>query len=129
MVATEAVERILLVEDEEDVALVLKTRLEAVGYDVHTETFGSTAVSYAVEHQPDLVILDIRLPDLGGYEVCQELRRFYGRGHLPILMFTVLEGLNDDIRGFASGADAYLNKRCAPNRLLATVNQLLRADA
>ena len=69
------------------------------------------------------------LPLLGGYEVCQELRRFYGRGHLPILMFTVLVGLNDDIRGFASGADAYLNKRCAPNRLFATVNQLLRAAA
>ena len=123
------IERILVVEDEEDIALVLKARLESAGYEVHTETFGSAALSYAIEHRPDLMILDVKLPDLWGREVCQEIRKLYGRSDLPVLMFTVLNGPIDDILGFAAGADAYLTKDCEPAQLLDTVDQLLHETA
>ena len=62
-------ERILVVEDEDDIAFVLKARLESAGYEVHTEGYGATALSYATAHQPDLVILDVKLPDVDGFEV------------------------------------------------------------
>ena len=119
------IERILVVEDEDDIALILKARLESAGYEVHTETYGSSALSYAIEHHPDLVILDVKLPDLWGRDVCQELRKVYERAELPVLMFTVMNGPIDDILGFAAGADAYLTKDCEPTELLDTVDQLL----
>lgn len=118
-------ERILLVEDEEDIALVLKTRLERQGYEVHTEAFGGTALSYATEHRPDLVILDVKLPDLDGFAVCQELRRLYDRSDVQVLMFTGLEGANDELRGLNTGADAFLTKRAQPAELFTTIARLL----
>ena len=122
-------ERILLVEDEEDIAFVLKIRLEAVGYEVHTEASGAVALSYAAQHQPNLVILDIKLPDLGGHEVCRELRKLYGHSELPVLMFTGLDGPMDDIPGFVAGADRYLSKRSEPEELFRAVEELLSQPA
>ena len=127
MVTTQ--ERILVVEDEADISLVLKTRLEAAGYEVQTAIYGARGISQAMEHQPDLVILDVRLPDMGGYEVCQELRKQYDYSTLPILMFTVMDGPIDDIYGLAAGANAYLTKACAPSELLDCVDQLLHDAA
>ncbi|MBI4342114.1 MAG: response regulator [Candidatus Omnitrophica bacterium] len=121
-------ERILVVEDEEDLGLILQTRLESAGYEVHLEPRGSAGVEYAIEHQPDLVILDVRLPDLHGFEVCRQLRQRYGHEELPVLMFTVMDGPMDDIHGFASGANAYLPKTCEPVRLLDAVERLLHGE-
>jgi two-component system OmpR family response regulator len=121
--------RILVVEDEGDMALVLQHRLKAVGYDVHTEGFGSTALSYAVEHQPRLVILDINLPDLGGYAVCQELRKMFPRTEVAVLMFTGLNGPIDDIYSYASGADAFVTKSIAPAELLKLIQELMSKPA
>ena len=118
-------ERILVVEDEDDIAFVLKARLESAGYEVHTESYGATALSYATEHQPDLVILDVKLPDVDGFEVCQQLRTLYPRSDVAVLMFTGLEGTCDELRGFANGADAFLTKRCEPAELLKAVEALL----
>ena len=122
-------ERILLVEDEEDVAFVLKIRLEAAGYEVRTETSGAVALSYAAAHQPDLVILDVKLPDFGGHEVCRELRKLYPRDDLPVLMFTGLDGPMDDIPGFVAGADRYLSKRAEPEALFKAIEGLLSQSA
>ena len=118
-------ERILIVEDEEVICLVLKRRLESLGYEVHAETSGARALSYAAEHQPNLVILDLKLPDISGYEVCGELRRIYDRSQVAVLMFTGVDGPIDDIYGFAHGADAYLSKRASPAELVNTIDQLL----
>ncbi len=119
-------ERILVVEDEADLAASLTARLEAVGYAVHTERSGSEALRYAAHHRPDLVILDVQLPDVCGYEVCEQLRRAVPHAELPVLMFSVMDTPADEMRGFASGADAYLPKRCRPTDLLQTIAQLLR---
>ena len=123
-------ERILLVENDEDVAVVMKARLESAGYDVHTETYGAAALGYAAQQLVDLVILDVQLPDLSGYEVCQELRQLCPRSDitLSVLVFTGSQGpqgMVDEISAMVSGADAYLTKRCDPSELMTLVDQLL----
>ena len=117
--------KILVVEDEHGVAGVLRRRLEASGYEVRTEIFGKAALRYAAEHRSDLVILDLMLPDISGLEVSRELRKQYHRWDLPILMLTALVQPSDELRGFASGADAYLTKPYDHTDLLQTVALLL----
>ena len=116
---------VLLVEDDPDTALVLKTRLQMAGYEVHVEAYGATALSYAVGHQPDLVILDVNLPDLNGYDVCQELRQFYDRSQVSILLYTATRDPIDDVYVITCGADAYLTKQSDPSELLQVIDQLL----
>ena len=118
-------QRLLIVEDDRSLVKVLKVRLESVGFEVHAESCGSTALSYAAEHQPDLVILDLRLPDIGGYEVCRELRKLYHPWSVPVLMLTGMDRPIDQVRGFAHGADAYLTKPCDPSELVRTIELLL----
>ncbi len=121
--------RILVVEDDEDTALLLRKRLEAAGFDdVQTVASGSTALSWAAEHQPSLVILDVGLPDLNGYQVCQELRKLYNPWFLPILMLTGRDKPVDQLRGFAHGADAYLTKPYSSPELLKTIEFLLGSE-
>ena len=117
--------QILIVEDDWDQARVLQLELEAVGYATMTLGNGNAALSYAAEHQPDLVILDVRLPDIGGYEVCKQLRKLFYRWDVPILMLTGMDKPMDQLRGFAHGADAYLTKPCEYTELLKTVALLL----
>lgn len=118
--------RILLVEDEEDLALAVKTRLESAGYDVHTECNGSVALSYAAEHWPDLAILDATLPDLEGYAVCREMHNLCEACVVPVVMFTGRDEPSDEVRGFTSGAEAYLAKTVTPTQLLDTVEMVLQ---
>ena len=120
--------RILIVEDEGDLSLVLQARLEAAGYEVHVEPLGSLGVEYAFEQHPNLVILDVRLPDLHGYEVCRQLRQRFNHLELPVLMFTVMNGPLDDIQGMSAGANAYLSKACQPTQLLDALERLLLGE-
>ena len=120
--------QIVVVEDHAPIARLLTTQLERLGYAVHTETHGRAALRYAAEHQPDLVILDLRLPDMSGYEVCKELRKLYHAWVVPILMVTGMDQPIDQLRGFAYGADAYLTKPFELTELLATIAQLLGGE-
>ena len=120
---------ILVVEDEEKIARLLRSHLEDVGYSVHTETRGRTALTYAAEHQPDLVILDLQLPDMGGYAVCKELRNLSCVWVTPVLMLTGMVQPIDQLRGFAHGADAYLTKPFELTEVLETVAVLLGETA
>lgn len=117
--------KILVVEDEADMAALLRERLESVGYEVHAEGSGGAGLAYVAEHQPHLVILDLRLPDLHGYDVCRELRKACHPWVLPILMLTAMDKPIDQLRGFAHGADAYLTKPFDSDELLKTVTLLL----
>ena len=124
------VQRILVVEDDPAVARLLRTLLEANAYDVRISTTGAAALTETVGAAPDMVILDVGLPDLDGYEVCRQLRQHYRPWSLPILMFTGKDKPVDQLRGFAFGADAYLTKPCDPEEILKTVALLLgHADA
>jgi len=121
--------QILVVEDEADVATLLRARLESQGYHVHVVHTGVAAVSYAVEHQPDLVILDLMLPDIDGNKVAEEIRRLYHNWVVPVLMLTAKDKPVDKLRGFAHGADAYMTKPYDAHELLQTVSFLLGTAA
>lgn len=117
--------KVLIVEDEPDVMLVLKTRLQSVGLQTHAEATGAGALIYLADNRPDLVILDLRLPDMEGYALCRELRKLYHPDRLPVLMFSGLDQPIDRMRGFASGANAYLSKGGDPAEVVKTVELLL----
>ena len=117
--------RILVVEDEEALARLIKGHLERAGYEVRTEGRGKTAIGFAAEHWPDLVVLDLMLPDMSGYEVCLELRRLYRPWILPVVMLTALDRPKDKLLGFSHGADAYLTKPVATSELISTVAEMV----
>ena len=116
---------ILVVEDDESMARVLQAIFQSSGYDVHIERSGQAAIGYAAETTVNLVVLDLRLPDINGYEVCRTLRQFSNSWALPILMLTGMDKPVDQLRGFAFGADAYLTKPCDPDEILRTASTLL----
>ena len=115
---------ILVLEDEEALGRLLKAQLEATGFDVHTETSGRAALTYAAEHRLDLAILDVNLPDINGYHVARELRKLYHPWILPIVMLTINDKPVDQLRGFAHGADAYLTKPFEVSELFEVVGML-----
>ncbi len=118
---------VLVVEDDKTVSKALKWRLESAGFSVFTETLGLAALAFAAEHPLDLVILDIKLPDISGLEVCARLRKLHGPW-LPILMLTGMDGPADQVKGFSRGADAYLTKPYKPAEFLKTIELLLASD-
>ena len=122
-------EQILVVEDDPTLAKMIQLRLELVGLKVQTLGKGAEALKVAAEHRPDLVILDLRLPDINGYHVCRELRKLYHSWDVPIVMLTGMTQPIDQVRGFAHGADAYLTKPYEPSELLQVVTTLLRETA
>ncbi|MDQ2623251.1 MAG: response regulator transcription factor, partial [Actinomycetota bacterium] len=115
--------RVLIVEDDEDIVDVLRRTLRAEGYDVRTGLDGSSALEIASEFIPDLVVLDLGLPDMDGLEVCSRLRE---QGDVPILMLTARAGTDDRVTGLDSGADDYLVKPFERSELLARIRALLR---
>lgn len=116
---------ILIVEDDEPLAHLLKMTLESEQCEVWMETRGTKALAYAAEHPLDLVILDLKLPDISGYEVAKALRKLYHPWVLPLLMLTGMDKPADQLRGFAHGADAYLTKPYEPEELMKTIGLLL----
>ena len=115
---------ILLVEDEPDVASFIRQGLEEEAYEVGWVQEGKRALEYTQQRDLDLVLLDIRLPDLSGLEVCERLRLH--RPHLPIMMLTALDAVEDRVSGLRAGADDYLPKPFAFDELLARIEALLR---
>ena len=116
--------KILIVEDETLLAESLKTLLEAKGYETEAVYDGKNGLEYAGLGIYDLVILDVMLPGLDGYQVAKKLRTM--KCGTPILMLTARSGLEDRIEGLDAGADYYLAKPFDTRELLACVNALLR---
>lgn len=114
---------ILLVEDDPAVLASLRRRLQMEGYTVHTAVTGLMALEVYETSQPDLVILDVMLPELDGLTVARRLRDQSSR---PILMLTARDSVQDRVRGLEGGADDYLVKPFAFEELLARVRALLR---
>jgi DNA-binding response OmpR family regulator len=116
---------VLVVEDEVKVAGLLRDHLEAEGYEVHAVGTGQAALAATAQDLPDLVILDLRLPDMSGYDVSKALRAQYNSWVLPILMLTAMDQPIDQLRGFGYGADAYLTKPFELRDVADTVAQLV----
>lgn len=105
----------------------LRSRLEAKGYTVETAGEGQQGLDAAAARQPNLVILDVGLPDLSGYEVCERLRKLYPPKTVPVLMLTAKSELEDKMQGFDRGTDAYLTKPFDLAELEQTIGMLLQA--
>ena len=118
--------RILLVEDEKDMAYAVTLQLEAGGYDVIAAYDGQEGLKQARIEQPDLIILDIMLPKLDGYKLCRMLKFDDKYRHTPIIMFTARAQDADRDMGFEVGADAYITKPFDPQLLLVKIKELLR---
>jgi DNA-binding response OmpR family regulator len=116
--------KLLVVEDEEKLARSLRAALERAGHAVDIASDGETALDFACVYSYDLVLLDVMLPKLDGYEV---LRRLRGRGDpSPVLMLTARDEVSSKVRGLDAGADDYLTKPFELDELLARVRALLR---
>ncbi|HVH66075.1 MAG TPA: response regulator transcription factor [Candidatus Acidoferrum sp.] len=118
-----AARRILVVDDDPMVATTVQRVLRPEGYDVDVALSGAAALDQAQQRRPDLVVLDVMMPGLDGFEVCRQLRK---DGDVAILLLTARGGTADRVRGLDLGADDYMVKPFAYPELLARVRALLR---
>ncbi|MBN3877542.1 MULTISPECIES: response regulator transcription factor RpaB [unclassified Nostoc] len=114
---------ILVVDDEASIRRILQTRLEMIGYSVVTASDGEEALSAFRLLTPDLIVLDVMMPKLDGYGVCQELRK---ESDVPIIMLTALADVADRITGLELGADDYMTKPFSPKELEARIACVLK---
>ncbi len=117
-------ENILIIEDEESILMALEDDLRVEGYEVSSATDGLQGFSMAKEPRYDLIILDIMLPKMNGFEICKQLRQ--GGITTPILILTAKSQEIDKVLGLELGADDYVTKPFSPRELLARVNALFR---
>ncbi len=116
-------EKILVADDESAIRRILKTRLSMAGYNVVVAADGLEALEMFEKESPDLLVLDVMMPKLNGYGVCQELRT---KSDIPIIMLTALGDVADRITGLELGADDYLTKPFSPKELEARIHAILR---
>jgi OmpR family response regulator RpaB len=116
-------EKILVVDDEVSIRRILETRLSTIGYSVVTAADGEEALLIYKKELPDLIILDIMMPKLDGYGVCQEIRK---ESEVPIIMLTALGDVADRITGLELGADDYVVKPFSPKELEARIKAIFR---
>jgi two-component system response regulator MprA len=114
---------VLVIDDDPKIVSMLRRALAYAGYPVKTALSAAEGLARALEDPPGLVILDVMLPDLSGFEVCRRLRE---GSEVPILMLTARDEVDDRVRGLDEGADDYLVKPFALQELLARVRVLLR---
>ncbi len=114
---------ILVVDDEESTLRLIRTILEKEGYRVFASTGGEQALQLLEEHTPSLVLLDIIMPGMDGFMVCEEIRK---RSMLPIIFLTGTTTEENLLRGLICGADDYIRKPFSPTELCARIRALLR---
>ena len=118
-------EKVLVIEDDLDTLRLVGLMLQRQSYQVSAASNGSQGLTKAFEERPDLILLDVMMPDMDGYEVARRLRKNPATASIPILMFTAKTQLDDQVAGFEVGADDYLTKPTHPTELLAHVKALL----
>jgi two-component system alkaline phosphatase synthesis response regulator PhoP len=117
--------RILLVDDESDILEFLQYNLKKEGFEVSSASNGIDALEQ-LKNNPDLIILDVMMPELDGFEVCRRIRKVPGFENKPVIFLTARGAENDEIKGLESGADDYIQKPISPQKLIARVNSNLR---
>ena len=118
--------RILVVEDDTDVANLLRFFFESQGYEVTTAATGNRALEVCRRELPNIVVLDIQLPEIDGYEVCRRLRENLRTSHIPILFLTQRDERSDKIAGLELGADDYITKPFDIDELKLRVQNAIR---
>jgi two-component system alkaline phosphatase synthesis response regulator PhoP len=118
--------KILLVDDEPDILDFVSYNLKAEGYKVHTASSGRSGVSKAREVKPDLILLDVMMPEMDGIEACDHIRRLPGLEHTIIAFLTARGEDYSQVAGFEAGADDYITKPVKPKVLMSRIKALLR---
>jgi two-component system cell cycle response regulator DivK len=117
--------RILVVEDEEDNRRIVRDLLTSVGYEIIEAVTGEEGVTAAATHVPDLILMDIQLPGLDGYEATRRIKANPVLRHIPIIAVTSYALSGDDAKAFEAGCDAYISKPFSPRVLLAKIREYL----
>ncbi len=118
-------EKILIIDDDLDTLRLVGLMLQKQGYQIAAANNGEQGLTKVAEEKPDLILLDVMMPDMDGYEVARRLRQNPETSSIPILMFTAKTQLDDKVTGFEAGADDYLTKPTHPTELHAHVKALL----
>lgn len=119
-------EKILVVEDEDDILDLVGYNLSREGYRVRTAITGEEALKKVREEAPDLIILDLMLPGIDGFDVCKELKSNPHTASIPVVMLTAKTGEADQVSGLELGSDDYIVKPFSPSVLLARIKAVLR---
>src|ERR1700676_5710406 len=116
--------RLLVVEDEPNILELLSASLRYAGFDVVTAAAGTEAVQAAQRHRPDLIVLDVMLPDMDGFDVIRRLRG--GGARIPVVFLTARDATEDKVRGLTLGGDDYVTKPFSLEEVVARVRAILR---
>lgn len=118
-------ERVLVVDDENDIIEIVTYTLENSGFTVETASNGEDALTKAADFSPDLILLDIMIPRINGFDVCKQLKNSLFTGHIPVIMFSAKKEIDDKVRAAESGADDYIQKPFNRNELLSRIKMVL----
>ena len=118
--------RVLIVDDIAANVRLLQAKLEADYYETLTAPNGRIAIEMAIEEQPDIILLDVMMPEIDGYEVCRQLKEHAETRHIPIILITALDGREDRLSGLEAGADDFLTKPVDDVVLMARLQALVR---
>ncbi|MDC7225752.1 MAG: response regulator [Spirochaetales bacterium] len=121
-------EKILVIEDEHDIRELISYNLESEGYDIIKASSGNEGIEKVQKNVPDLILLDIMLPDIDGLEVCRKLKREDATKDIPIIMLTAKSEDSDIISGLELGAEDYITKPFSPRVLIARLRAVLRRN-
>jgi len=117
--------KVLLVEDEKNIILGVRTSLEAVGYEVHVVEDGEAALDFVRNQKPDLILLDLLLPKVDGFEVCAKLKKDAETKDIPVVVLTAKATEEDRRKVMELGADAYMTKPFRPQELWDEIKKYL----
>jgi two-component system, cell cycle response regulator DivK len=115
--------RILVVEDQEDNRCIVRDLLTSVGYEIVEAVTGEDGVLMAETHVPDLILMDIQLPGIDGYEATRRIKANAALQQIPVIAVTSYALSGDDVKAFEAGCDAYVSKPFSPRALLAKIRE------
>lgn len=117
--------KVLIADDEANIRNILDFTLHAEGFNVIGARSGNEAFTLALSEQPDIVILDVMMPDSDGIETCRRLKQDERTANLPVILLTARSGRDDRRLGREAGADAYITKPFSPAKVVATLREIL----
>jgi two-component system, cell cycle response regulator DivK len=117
--------RVLVVEDQEDNRRIVRDLLTSVGYEIVEAVTGEAGVNMAITHAPDLILMDIQLPGIDGYEATRRIKAQAELRQIPIIAVTSYALSGDDVKAFEAGCDAYVSKPFSPRALLAKIREFM----
>lgn len=118
--------KVLVVDDEIPIQRIVKFNLEKEGYVVFLADDGKKALESVKQNRPDMILLDVMMPEMDGYEVCKVLKKDTKTKNIPVIMLTARGQESDEKKGLSSGADDYITKPFSPKKLMELVRQKIK---